>query len=345
MISNNEEQKNISVLIIEDNYGDFVLIEDYLLEKFKGVERTHCKDCKTAIEFLESEEAPYSVILLDLHLPDLDGISLIKKILSHSFHTPIIILTGYSDIGLAQKSLQLGVYDFLLKDEINPTLLHKSIEFTINRRRYIKEIKDEKFNYESLFNFSPQPMWLLDSETLNILNANFAAIVKYGYSLKAIRKMSFLQFHPSEERDEVKKELTSKDKDSKNRHYTHILKDGTEIKVDLYCGELKSTSKLDSVIVQSTDITETLTHINTIEIQNEKLRSIAWTQSHIVRAPLSRILGIINLIDDKKESPEEILFWLNQLRISANEMDEVVKKIVKESRHLKYLNENKNIYN
>ncbi len=345
MISNNEEPKDISVLIIEDNSGDYVLIEDFLLEKFKEVDITHCKNCETAIHYLKDKNTRYSVILLDLHLPDMDGINLIKKILSYSFHTPIIILTGYSDIGLAQKSLQLGVYDFLLKDEINPTLLHKSIEFTINRRRYIKELEDEKFNYESLFNFSPQPMWLLDAETLNILNANFAAISKYGYSLKTIRKMSFLQFHPSEERDEIRKELTSKENDSKNRHYTHILKDGAEIKVDIYCGELKSTSNLDSVIVQSTDITETLTHINTIEIQNKKLRSIAWTQSHIVRAPLSRILGIINLIDDKKESPEEIIFWLNQLRVSANEMDEVVKEIVKESRHLKYLNENKNIYN
>jgi uncharacterized membrane protein YkgB len=47
--------------------------------------------------------------------------------------------------------------------------------------------------------------------------------------------------------------------------------------------------------VQSNDISETLKHINTIEVQNAKLKNIAWTQSHVVR-PLSRILGIIDLI-------------------------------------------------
>jgi hypothetical protein len=53
--------------------------------------------------------------------------------------------------------------------------------------------------------------------------------------------------------------------------------------------------------VQSNDISETLKHINTIEVQNAKLKNIAWTQSHVVRAPLSRILGIIDLIEGNGE--------------------------------------------
>jgi hypothetical protein len=68
-------------------------------------------------------------------------------------------------------------------------------------------------------------------------------------------------------------------------------------------------------------ISETLKHINTIEVQNAKLKNIAWTQSHVVRAPLSRILGIIDLIEGETENFSEMLFWLKQLRISTNEMD------------------------
>jgi hypothetical protein len=61
------------------------------------------------------------------------------------------------------------------------------------------------------------------------------------------------------------------------------------------------------------------------------LKNIAWTQSHVVRAPLSRILGIIDLIEGETENFSEMLFWLKQLRISTNEMDGIVKLLKKQS--------------
>jgi hypothetical protein len=67
--------------------------------------------------------------------------------------------------------------------------------------------------------------------------------------------------------------------------------------------------------VQSNDISETLKHINTIEVQNAKLKNIAWTQSHVVRAPLSRILGIIDLIEGETENFSEMLFWLKAITV------------------------------
>lgn len=65
-----------------------------------------------------------------------------------------------------------------------------------------------------------------------------------------------------------------------------------------------------------------------LKLRDKALRKIAWTQSHVVRAPLSRILGIINLIEDQPTSIDEISFWLTQLKTSTNEMDDIVKKIV-----------------
>jgi len=63
----------------------------------------------------------------------------------------------------------------------------------------------------------------------------------------------------------------------------------------------------------------------------EKLKNIAWTQSHVVRAPLAKILGIVNIIDEHRENLDDMLLWMNYLRESANEMDAVVKKIVEEA--------------
>lgn len=322
--------EKLSVLIIEDNQGDFVLIEDYLIEKFKLVAIDHCSDYASAVTYLQSSNVKPSIILLDMNLPDLEGIDLIKAILEYSYEVPIIVLTGYSDLDMAKKSLQSGVSDYLVKDEINPIILHKTIIFALNRSNYINQIGTEKRNYENLFNFNPQPTWLLDSETLKILNANIAAQKKYGFSLEALLTMSFIQLHPQEERPLIKQKLISKDVDLKKHHFTHLLKNGTEIKVDLYVREIKSNAS-HRLIVQSNDISEILQHINTIEVQNEKLRKIAWTQSHVVRAPIARILGVINLIEDQPENFQEISFWLKQLKISTNEMDDIVKKIVDET--------------
>lgn len=210
MEKQNTDSKGFTIVVIEDNPGDYILIEDHLIEKFQPITIKQFTDFESASHYLTLETCNCDLILLDLHLPDMHGIDLIKSILAISSKNPIIVLTGYSDQLLAKRSLELGISDFLIKDEINPALLHKSIEFAINRSRYVREI----------------------------------------------------------------------------------------------------------------------------ETQNEQLRNIAWTQSHVVRAPLSRILGIIDLIDDPN-TKEDMSFWLEQLKISTLEMDDVVKKIVEQTQRLK----------
>jgi PAS domain S-box-containing protein len=325
-----DPSENFSVLVIEDNQGDFVLIEDYLLEKFIQINIVHCADYASSITYLKNSKEKLSLILLDLSLPDLSGIELIIGFLSHNFQIPIVILTGYSDLGMAKSSLQAGIYDYLVKDEINPDILYKTIIFALNRSSYINQIEDEKLNYENLFNFNPQPTWLLDPKSFQIIHANIAAQIKYGYSMDEFLKMSFTKLHPKEEKELIEYKFSSKKDESSSKKFTHFLSDGHEIKVEINFRKIKSKSN-NGIIVQSNDISENLKHINTIEVQNEKLRNIAWTQSHVVRAPLSRILGILNLIEQQTDNLDEILFWLKQLRVSTNEMDEIVRKIVNET--------------
>ncbi len=325
-----EYSEKLSVCIIEDNEGDFVLIEDYLIEQFKLIEILHFSNFANSIEYLQNSKKEVSIILLDLYLPDLKGIDLINGILAYNFYIPIIVLTGYSDLDLAKKSLQKVIYDYLVKDEISPVILHKTIIYALNRSDFVNQIENEKQNYANLFNFNPQPTWFLDAKTLRILNANIAAQKKYGFSLVEFLKMSFNQLHPKDEEPLIKHKFISKDIEFTRNQFTHFLSDGKEIKVEIYFSEIKSMPN-SRLIVQSNDISEILKHINTIEIQNTKLINIAWTQSHVVRAPIARILGIINLIEEQPDSFNEISFWLKQLKISTNEMDEIVKKIVDET--------------
>ena len=79
-----------------------------------------------------------------------------------------------------------------------------------------------------------------------------------------------------------------------------------------------------------------------ISAQNEQLKQIAWTQSHVVRAPLARLMGLVNMLQMGEELPE-----LNNAQIlehivnSANELDSIVRDITAKSFDAKVLN-NKN---
>lgn len=75
------------------------------------------------------------------------------------------------------------------------------------------------------------------------------------------------------------------------------------------------------------DITERLHYIKAIEEQNENLREISWLQSHVIRAPLARIMGLIQLVTDPDQDVAEKQNTLNYLLTSAHELDEVIRTI------------------
>lgn len=79
------------------------------------------------------------------------------------------------------------------------------------------------------------------------------------------------------------------------------------------------------------DITERINYIREIEQHNSRLKDIAWTQTHLVRAPLARIIGISNLLKSGENDLETSDKLLDYLETSANELDQVVKTIVEKS--------------
>lgn len=75
------------------------------------------------------------------------------------------------------------------------------------------------------------------------------------------------------------------------------------------------------------DITERMNYITAIEKQNQKLQEIAWTQSHVVRAPLARLMGLIDLIQNYQNTDLEKIELLNHILSSAYEFDEIIRDI------------------
>tara|TARA_R100001369_G_scaffold92896_1_gene141073 strand:+ start:89594 stop:91360 length:1767 start_codon:yes stop_codon:yes gene_type:complete len=74
------------------------------------------------------------------------------------------------------------------------------------------------------------------------------------------------------------------------------------------------------------DITDIQNYIQTIEDHNSRLKDIAWTQSHVVRAPLARIMGIINLLQKFPDISEQDQL-LEHIISSAIELDDIIRNI------------------
>lgn len=321
------------ILVIEDNLGDYTLIEESLSDQLEIFTPFRAKNFIEAKETLTSGLFKFDAILLDLSLPDKMGTLLITEIVEMSDNIPVIVLTGYTDFTFGVKSLSLGVSDYLLKDDLTPELLYKSIIYGMQRSKHLLALEESEKQYSALFHLSPQPMWVVGLTMFEFLDVNLATIKQYGYSREEFLTMNLRDIRPVWE---IPNLLSSIEADKKHpgifddKVMIHQLKSGelrhVEIKIApiIYKGNMAN-------VVTATDITERIDYINAIEAQNEKLKEISWIQSHVVRSPVARIMGLIPLINDAQENASELKVMLDYLSISANELDAVIKEISKKT--------------
>ncbi|HYG37310.1 MAG TPA: PAS domain S-box protein [Cytophagales bacterium] len=326
--------KDIRLLIVEDNPGDFVLIEDYLKEEFETPAIHHAKTLNEAKEVF-GKELHFDVILLDLTLPDASGERLVREVVKLSELAPVIVLTGYLDREFGIKALSFGISDYLLKDELTATQLFKSIAYSIERRRINLQIKESEEKYRDLFHLSPLPLWVYDVETYKFLNVNDSAIRQYGYSRNEFLSMTIKDIRPEEDLKILEEVLTLNRKTGGyyKGAFRHLKKNGEIIYVDVQSNEINFEGRRARLIL-SIDISERIKYIQAIEDQNGKMREIAWMQSHVVRAPLARLMGLVNLLNyDLTEGIGKEMIMKNILS-SAHELDDVIRSIVKKTEQI-----------
>jgi hypothetical protein len=111
-----------------------------------------------------------------------------------------------------------------------------------------------------------------------------------------------------------------------HRQMTHQKKSGELMTMDIQLAPFLFQGARTSIVI-ATNITERLQYIEAIERHNEKLVEISWMQSHVIRAPLARLMGLIPMYIDPKATLKEKREISTYLVQSAQEMDEVIKNI------------------
>ena len=214
--------------------------------------------------------------------------------------------------------------------ELKLKLLHAQLE------KHLKEVEQSEQKYSDLFHLSPQPMWVYDLETYRFLDVNAAAITHYGYTREEFLSMTLMDIPPPEgiaklkaavERARQKNKLFSKGV------FVHRKKNGEIIKVDRRSNIIQFHGRKAELVLLH-DMTEKLYHTEAIEAQNKKLQEIAWMQSHMVRAPLARILGLIDLIQNGPTAEIDRDRLLSEIYNSAIELDDILGDITEKAEQI-----------
>jgi len=121
------------ILAIEDNSGDVRLIRSLLAEVGFGFEMDDVDSLARGLDLLRQEEV--QIVLLDLHLPDSEGLDTLDAVRAAAPEIPVVVLTGLADDAVGAEAVQRGAQDYLAKVEVDGRGLARAIRYAIERHQ------------------------------------------------------------------------------------------------------------------------------------------------------------------------------------------------------------------
>jgi len=139
--------ENIQVLLVEDNEEHAQLMRELLLKSDHPVFSVMSFGAlRNALDALDL--SGFHVILLDLSLPDSDGMTTFQRMQNRAPDLPIVVLTGIDDEELAVETVKRGAQDYLVKGRVDDRLLVRSLLYALERKKNQHELKRARDDLE-----------------------------------------------------------------------------------------------------------------------------------------------------------------------------------------------------
>jgi len=148
------KEKKIEILLIEDNPGDVRIVEESIAgEGSEGYELTSVNQLSKLTPSLMKKS--FDVILVDLALPDSEGIDTVKKVHKLFPRTPMVVLTGAMNDKLGIESVRMGAQNYLMKGRVDGKMLLMTMSHAMERERMQNEIQIANEKLETLASLDP----------------------------------------------------------------------------------------------------------------------------------------------------------------------------------------------
>ena len=189
------------ILIIDDDEALCESLRDTIeLEGYLTVTADNAEDGTTKVE-----NGFYNIILLDLKLPDSNGIAILEKIKAISPDTEVIIFTAYAEMNVVIKAMDRNAFSFLPKPfEISYMLIiiKRALEkqgIVFEHRKLFQTISNAKKDWETTFDSISDLISIQDTD-FNVIKCNYAVADKFNVELKdIIGKKCYEVFHGTSE--------------------------------------------------------------------------------------------------------------------------------------------------
>ncbi len=133
-------KEQISALVLEDNDDDFLLMQEVIAaSELIDADVFRAERLQQALALAES--AVFDVAIIDLSLPDSNGLGTFSTFHGKHPYVPAIILSGHRDHDLAFEAVKRGAQDYLFKGELSQSALIRSIRYAIERQRLVSELR------------------------------------------------------------------------------------------------------------------------------------------------------------------------------------------------------------
>ena len=186
----------IDVLLIEDNPADARLMIESLGESAPGAFRvTHVQRLSAALEALAG--APPHIVLLDLSLPDSQGLQTVERLRSAVPGLPVVVMTGLQDEALALQAVRKGVQDYLVKGQCEGGLATRALRYAVERWRIEEALRDREARLEAVFDTAADAIITIDERGI-VESVNPAGERMFGYGRDELvgRNVSVLMPEP-----------------------------------------------------------------------------------------------------------------------------------------------------
>lgn len=182
------EGANIRVILVEDNPDDALLVGEMLGELGPGYSLHHALTFADALAMIPPADTP-TCVLLDLSLPDADGLEGLVELRRFAPHAPVVVLTGNDDDTVCFRALATGAQDYIVKRRMTHEVLSRSIRYALERKTSEDALFDVGERFRLAFEDSPMGIALLTArprEDALVVDANPAFAAMFGRGLDSV---------------------------------------------------------------------------------------------------------------------------------------------------------------
>jgi PAS domain S-box-containing protein len=324
----------VKVLLIEDDEDDVLLAKTYLaeVENF-NFEVSWEGDPSRAREKMLTGD--HEIFLIDYRLGSENGLDLIKFIQSKGVLTPCIILTGQGDLKVDNDASSYGASDYLVKGELNSSMLERSIRYALSQSKIIKELDEKEKKYRSLFERSVDAIFLANDK-LELKDLNDSFLRFFGYTKTESDSLPVNTIFFREEDFEFFKSSLKEKQQIKDFEVSLLTKTGETKMCLLNCVFIPDQASefcCYQGIIHDLTIRKQAENDMLIAERLSLTGKIARTIAHEVRNPLTNLnLALDQLRDELPSDNESIKLYADIIERNANRIEKLVGEMLNSSK-------------